>query len=136
VLHCGKQEQLSYEAHLSSRNNGAQINLFRQVHREVDMTENGSVCFVHGFGVHGGFYYTDVYDNFFRRIEFDQNVFSPVAGIDGYLAFEYRFYEAPISLGLSYKPFIEFSLREIFGLNFWDFGFTFRYRFQDNDRYY
>lgn len=129
-------EQLSYESQLTFRYEGVQLNLFRQSHREIEMTENGTLYFISGFGLHGGFYYTDVYSNYFRRVEYDEKVFSPVAGVDGYFAVEYRLHEAPISFGLSYKPFAEFSLREIVGLNFWDFGFTFAYRFQEQGRHH
>lgn len=129
-------ESLSYEAQLSFRNEGLQFNLFRQVHEEMEMTENGTIYFVFGYGAHAGFYYTDRYNVLFREIYFGRDVFSPLLGIDGYAAIEYRMYDTPISFGLSFKPFMELSLKQIVGVNMWDFGFTFKYRFSDQRGYY
>ncbi|MFC2079946.1 hypothetical protein ACFLRQ_00565 [Bacteroidota bacterium] len=129
-------EDLSYEALLSFRNQGAQIHLFRQQHNEIYMTKEGSLHFVYGYGAHLGFYYTDHYTIFFNDIYFGRNLFSPAAGVDGYSGLEYRFHELPLSFTLSYKPYMELSLRQIFGINLWDFGLTVKYRFKPQNNYF
>ncbi len=129
-------EDLSYEALLSFRNDGAQFNLFRQNHTELQMTEKGSFNLVYGFGSHLGFYYSETYTVFFQDVNFGRRVFSPVLGMDGFVAIEYRFHETPISIGLNFKPFMELSLRQIFGINLWDTGLTVKYRFKAENAYY
>lgn len=129
------EEELSYEALLSFRNNGLQVHLFRQQHTELHYNPNGTLFFVYGFGPHAGFYYTDTYRVFFQDIYFGSKVFTPVVGANGYAALEYRFNEWPASVGLRYKPFLEVSLKQIFAANLFDFGFTFKYRFKPNNAY-
>lgn len=129
-------EHISYEALLSFRNEGAQLHLFRQTHSELHYMEEGSVNLVYGFGSHVGFYYSDTYTVFFQNVNFGRTLFSPVLGTDGFVGIEYRFHEIPISFGLIYKPYMELSYRQIFVINLWDFGFTFKYRFKPDNTYY
>jgi len=128
-LRVNLEEQLSYDLLLSFRNEGAQLHLLRLQNNELLFTESGTLMLFYGFGAHAGFYFTDHYSIFFRTIYFGQRVFSPLAGIDGYASLEYRFEDAPFSFGLDYKPFMEFSLRQIFTVNIWDFALTAKYRF-------
>ena len=129
-------ENLSYEALLSFRNEGFQVHLIRQQHNELKMTEEGNFYLLYGYGAHTGFYYTDHYSFFFRDIYFGRDVFTPVLGVDGFAALEFRFVELPMSIALNYKPFMELSLRQFFGLNLWDFGLTVKYRFRPDNKYY
>lgn len=130
------EEDLSYEALLSLRSNGAQMHLFRQQHSEIELLEEGTLMFVYGYGAHLGFYYTDHYTAFYQDIYFGRKLFSPVVGIDGYAGLEFRFSDLPLSVGLQYKPYMELSLRQIFGINIWDFGLCVRYRFKPENTYY
>jgi hypothetical protein len=129
-------EELSYEALLSFRNEGAQLHLFRQNHSELHLMKDGSINLIYGFGSHLGFYISDTYNMFFQNVYFGRTVFSPVIGGDGFVAIEYRFHETPLSFGIQYKPFMELSYRQIFVVNLWDFGFTFKYRFKPDNSYY
>jgi hypothetical protein len=36
---------------------------------------------------------------------------------------------APVSFGFNFQPFMEISLKQLFGINLWDFGFNVKYRF-------
>lgn len=126
----------SYEALVSFKNRGLQLHLFRQENKELQMTELGSVYLTFGYGAHAGFYYADHYNIFFRDVYFGSEKFSPLAGVDMYAAFEYRFQEIPLSVGIAYKPYMELSLRQIFGINIWDVGFTVKYRFKAQNEYY
>ena len=126
-------EHLSYETLLSIRNDGLQLHLFRQKHEEIKDTPSGSLQFVYGVGAHAGFYFTDNYNVFYHTIYFGEKIFTPAVGVDGYAALEYRLYDIPFSVGIRYKPFMEISLKQIFGINLWDVGVTFKYRFKPDD---
>ena len=123
------EEALSYEAQLTYRDHGGIFTMFRQNHLEMGMDQLGNWEFMYGFGVHAGFYYTDSYKIFFREVYFGREIFTPVLGMDGYLGIDYRLVDVPLSFGVSFQPFMEISLKQVFGINLWDFGFHVRYMF-------
>lgn len=123
------QENLSYEAQLSYRDEGIIFTAYRQIHMDMGMDRLGNWKFIYGFGVHAGFYYTDSYKILFQEVYFGQRILTPVVGFDGFVGIDYHFEDIPMSFGLSYQPFMEISLRQIFGINLWDLGFSVRYRF-------
>lgn len=123
------EEYLSYEAQITYRDHGTIFTLIRQQHQEIGMDPFGNWEFIYGFGVHAGFYFTDSYRILFREIYFGREVFTPVVGFDGYLGIEYQLVNAPVTFGFSFQPFMEISLKQVFGINLWDFGFNVRYRF-------
>lgn len=123
------EEALSYEAQLSYRDHGGIFTMFRQNHLEMGMDQLGNWEFIYGFGVHTGFYYTDSYKIFFRQVYFGREIFTPVLGMDGYLGIDYRLVDLPMSFGVSFQPYMEISLKQVFGINLWDFGFHVRYMF-------
>ena len=123
------EEYLSYEAQITYRDHGTIFTLIRQQHQEIGMDPFGNWEFLYGFGVHAGFYFTDSYRILFREIYFGRDLFTPVVGFDGYLGIEYQLVNAPVTFGLSFQPFMEISLKQVFGINLWDFGFNVRYRF-------
>ncbi len=122
-------EELSYEAQLSYRNQGAIFTIFRLKHQEIAMDKSGNWDFIYGMGAHTGFYFTDSYRIFFEEIYYNQNLFTPVFGVDGYIGVDYILEYLPISFGVSFQPHMEISMRQIFGINLWDFGIHARYRF-------
>jgi len=123
------EEDLSYEAQLCYRDQGAILTMFRQQHKEMGMDRLGNWEFLYGFGVHAGFYFTDRYKILFREIYFGREIFTPVVGMDGYVGIDYKLVDLPISFGVSFQPHMELSLKQVFGINFWDFGFHARYMF-------
>ncbi len=123
------EESLSYEAQAGYRNEGSVFTLIRQQHKELGMDPMGNWDFIYGFGAHAGFYFTNSYHILFREIHFGRDLFTPVIGFDGYLGIEYQMVKAPVSLGFNFQPFMELSLKQLFGINLWDFGVTARYRF-------
>ena len=123
------EEDLSYEGQLGYRDNGAIFSVIRQKHREMGMDLVGNWEFVYGFGVHTGFYFTDTYRILFREVYYGREIFTPVFGMNGYVGIDHKLEELPMSFGVSFQPFMEISLKQIFGLNLWDFGFSVRYRF-------
>ncbi|TFH21137.1 MAG: hypothetical protein E4H10_15735 [Bacteroidia bacterium] len=123
------EEDLSYEAQLAYRDNGGIFTMIRQQHLEMGMDRLGNWEFIYGFGAHAGFYLTDTYRIFFREVYFGREIFTPVFGMDGYVGIDYELVDVPMSFGVSFQPFMEISLKQIFGINLWDFGFSVRYRF-------
>ena len=123
------EENLSYEAQLSYRDNGAIFTMFRQQHIEMGMDRLGNWEFIYGLGIHTGFYYTDYYKIFYRKVYYGTEYFTPVLGFDGYVGIDYKLVNIPMSFGFSFQPFMEISLKQVFGINLWDFGFHARYMF-------
>jgi hypothetical protein len=122
-------EDLSYEAQAVYRNQGGMFTIYRQKHTEIGMDKNGNWNFVYGMGAHAGFYFTDSYRIFWKEIYYNQNLFTPVLGVDGYVGIDYSLEVIPMSFGFSFQPYMELSLRQIFGINLWDFGVHVRYKF-------
>ncbi len=121
---------LSYEAQLCYRNQGTIVNMFRLKHKELGMDKHGNWDFIYGLGIHAGFYYTNSYRIFFKEIYYgDNQLFTPVIGVDGYLGIDYNMEMLPLSFGCSFQPHMELSLMQIFGINLWDFGIHVRYKF-------
>jgi len=123
------EETLSYEAQLNYRDHGGIITIFRQKHMEFGMDRMGNWEFLYGFGIHTGFYYTDSYKILNREIYYGRDIFTPVLGMDGYLGIDYKLVEVPMSFGVSFQPYMEISMKAVFGINLWDFGFHVRYMF-------
>lgn len=123
------EETTSYEAQLAYRQEGGIFTIFRQKHIEIGMDRGGNWEFLYGMGAHTGFYFTDTYRIFFQEIYYGQKVFTPVIGVDGYVGIDYLLEHAPMSFGVSFQPFMEISLKQLFSINLWDFGFHVRYRF-------
>ena len=94
------EEDLSYEAQLNYRDQGAIFTMFRQQHTELGMDRLGNWEFLYGFGVHAGFYFTDSYKILFREIYFGREIFTPVLGMDGYVGVDYKLVDLPMSLSL------------------------------------
>lgn len=123
------EEDLSYEAQLGYRDNGAIFSVIRQKHRVMGLDQAGNWEFIYGFGAHAGFYLTDTYRILFREVYFGREIFTPVFGMNGYVGIDYQLEEIPMSFGFSFQPYMEISLKQVFGINLWDFGFSVRYRF-------
>ena len=122
-------EEISYEGQLGYRDNGAIFAVIRQKHQQFAMDRYGNWDFVYGFGPHVGFYITSSYRIFFREIYFGREIFTPVFGFNGYMGIEYNLVNLPVSFGMNFQPHMEISLKQLFGINLWDFGFNVRYRF-------
>lgn len=122
-------DNLSYEAQLCYRHQGAIFTILRQKHKEIGMDKFGNWEFIYGMGLHAGFYFTDSYRIFFQEIHYGQNLFTPVIGADGYIGVDYLLEDLPLGFGVSYQPHVEISMRQIFAINMWDFGVHVKFRF-------
>lgn len=123
------EPQLSYEAMMSFRENGLQLTVLRQLFEPALLNLSDEFFFVHGYGGHIGFTYTDRYRFVYRDIYYADRKFSPQVGVDAYLGLEYHFPGLPVQVGLDYKPFFSFSLYQFFSLHLGDAAFTLKYTF-------
>ncbi len=97
--------------------------------RQQDIRNAGGLQWYYGIGAHVGFfnygaryYYYDAG----RRYAVAYGSTATVVGLDFILGLEYKFSEAPFSIGVDTKPFIDFNT---FGGVFWDGALLVRYTF-------
>ncbi len=124
------EHNFSYEGLLSFRQDGLQFTLLRQIHEQALLDVSDNLYIVYGYGAHVGFFYASDYKMFiYNRIYYPERRFSPVVGIDGYGALEYRMSSYPLSFALDYKPFFEVSTYQFFKISIWDMALAVKYRF-------
>lgn len=124
------EHNFSYEGLLSFRKDGLQFTLLRQIHEQTLFEFSDNLYMVYGYGAHAGFFYDSEYRLFmFDRVFYPERKFSPVFGIDGYGALEYRLSSFPLTLAIDYKPFFEISAYQFFKMSIWDLAFAVKYRF-------
>jgi len=124
------EHNFSYEGLMSFRKDGLQFTLLRQIHEQALLDVSENLFVVYGYGAHAGFFYDSDYKMFiYNRIYYPERRFSPVVGIDGYGALEYRMSSYPISFALDYKPFFEVSTYQFFKISIWDMALAVKYRF-------
>ena len=117
------------EGIISWKTKGLIISVIKQFSEpySFDFSDHLFVCY--GYGGHFGYKYSDHYNSFFGRFNYQSKKISPIVGMDGYLGLEYRIYELPFIFGIDYKPFFEFSTRQYFRLQLGDVAFAVKYRF-------
>jgi hypothetical protein len=84
---------------------------------------------VWGYGGHVGFMVTDDISSMGRTYNFPEERFLPLIGADGYAGIEYTIPPIPVTLTLSYKPFVEMAMPAFFRVVPYDFGFSVAYKF-------
>jgi len=121
-----------FEAILGFRERGIQFTGLVEAYKPVKTDRINNLYFFWGGGGHAGYkgvkkeYYRDNGNGFELYTE---RKYNPVFGLDGIFGGEYHFYSIPLAVSLDYKPYMEFFGEEIFRVDLWDFGFTFRYTF-------
>jgi hypothetical protein len=96
-----------------------------EVHKQLPNAEGFKWYF--GGGAHVGFYdgyYWNGYHNG-KNIYYYDRLYT-IVGVDGILGLEYKFEDAPFTLGLDVKPYVNLWG---WGSHFWDGGFSARYVF-------
>jgi hypothetical protein len=91
-----------------------------ELHSSVDKSK--LFKFYYGVGAHIGFFQIGGYYNYYNNYYTNQSV----VGIDGIIGLGYKFYSAPINIGMDFKPFIDFNDRSNF---YFDGGLSVRYTF-------
>jgi hypothetical protein len=75
-----------------------------ELHSSVDNSK--LFKFYYGAGAHIGFFQDGGYYNYYNNNYYSNQA---VIGIDGILGLEYKFYAAPINIGMDFKPFMDFN---------------------------
>jgi len=88
-----------------------------------------NIVFKYGYGAHAGFRSINHYRILNRKYELETYRFTPLIGIDGLIGLEYQFPEIPFLAGIDIKPYVEFSIIQIFSLYLQSVGFSIKYRF-------
>jgi len=121
--------EVGYNAMLGFNNNGIQVTGLRIIYETALSNISPDLFFAWGYGAHIGFIYSDHIRYFGERYSFQENRFSPVAGIDGWLAAEYRFRDVPINVSLNLKPFVELTMPSFVKIMPVDIGLSISYVF-------
>ncbi|MFN8207813.1 MAG: hypothetical protein U0T82_10470 [Bacteroidales bacterium] len=124
-----KTDYTGSELLLSFRDDGLQATFLRQKLRPTLGELGKNFWFVNGYGLHAGFTYENEFNVLFSRYIYEDKKLSPLLGVDGYLGLEYRFREIPLSMGIDYKPYFEFSGYDFFSIRLWDTAFMIKYNF-------
>ena len=121
--------ELAYEGIMSFRGKGLQLTLLRQKFEPALWHLSDGFFVSYGYGGHLGFTNDYSHQHMFKTVHRQDKKFSPLLGLDGYLALEYHFPGIPVQIGLDYKPYFEFALHEWFQMSVWDIAFTLKYKF-------
>ena len=107
---------------------GFRLHALKEFHHYQLFTFTDQLVFFWGAGIHAGFESWDKVHYRDGTSWYDTRT-ALVVGLDGLAGLEYVFYEAPISVGLEVKPFIDVLGHEMFRLQPFDFAFTIKYLF-------
>ena len=121
-----KDRNKAIEGLLTQRNQSIQLTVLNETYRPINFKFSDNFSWYYGWGGHLGFgwghapyYFSDSHPAGFFS--------GPAAGADLIGGVEYGFEKIPLCLGISYKPFFEFSPGRLFYLNMTDFGFHVKY---------
>jgi len=95
-------EKSAFEFLLASRWRGVEITVLYEIHNQAFNTER--LKWYYGIGGHVGFWNGDYTNKYWG----DPGTNYTVVGIDGILGLEYSFNEAPLNIGLDWKPAFNF----------------------------
>ncbi|MDR2910551.1 MAG: hypothetical protein LBV47_04185 [Bacteroidales bacterium] len=122
-------DESSYKILLSTRDRGLQLHALKEFHRYDLFDFSEQLVFVFGAGIHAGYQTWDVMHLLaYDRLWYSINT-AFIAGIDGLAGLEYILYDAPVSLGVEVKPYIDLFGRETIKIQPLDFAFTIKYLF-------
>jgi hypothetical protein len=121
--------ETGYNAMLGFKNNGIQVTGLRIIYETALNDISPELFFAWGYGGHVGFIYTDHFRYFGERYNFQRERLCPVAGVDGWLAAEYRFREIPLNVSLNLKPFVELTIPSFVKIMPFDIGLSISYVF-------
>jgi hypothetical protein len=102
--------EIGYNALLSFNNKGLQLTGLRIVYETSLADISPDLYFAWGYGGHIGFIYSDHIGYLGERYDFEGERFCPLAGADGWIAFEYRFRDIPVNVSLNLKPYVEITI--------------------------
>lgn len=119
----------AHELLLQMKTNQLNLTYLRVIYSQNEFGLVPNFIFYKGLGGHIGYRYQDQYSMFLVDYSYASKKFSPVLGFDAFVGMEYRIEGYPIAIGLDYKPYFEFSTRQIYKLQIFDIALNLKYRF-------
>jgi hypothetical protein len=129
LTHEAGNAQIGYNAMLGFSYHGMQLTGLRIVYEKSLNTISPDLFFAWGYGGHVGFGYTDRLDYTYDPAGYHRESFSPLLGVDGWLAAEYRVEDIPLNISLNLKPFVELSVPAFLRVMPFDFALSVSYVF-------
>ena len=129
VTHEEGYVEIGYQALLSFKDSGLQFTGLKIIYEATldDVSPNLFVSW--GYGGHVGFIYSDHVRFMGEDYYYSHDRFSPLIGIDGWAAFEYRLSDIPLNVSLNFKPFIELTIPSFVRVIPFDVGLSVSYAF-------
>lgn len=122
-------QEIGIETIMSFRRGGIQVSLLREKYVPAFLEFSDNLILGFGFGGHVGFMYTDHQKFMFEDYYYQEKIFLPLIGVDGYIGIEYIFREFPMAISVDCKPFFELNVKGLVQLNPFDIGFAIKYWF-------
>jgi hypothetical protein len=97
---------VALEGLLSTANNGFFFTGLYEKHATVG--NDAALKLVYGIGGHLGFFREGGYYFYKKRVYYNNAVRVGIVGLDAIVGLEYKFRNAPISVGIDVKPFVDF----------------------------
>lgn len=129
VSHEAGSAEVAYNGLLSFNNSGLQFTGLRIVYETSLDDISHNLFFAWGYGGHVGFIYSDHVKFMGEEYYYSHERFSPLIGIDGWAAFEYRLSDIPLNISLNFKPFIELTIPSFVRVIPFDAGLSVSYAF-------
>ena len=115
---------VALEGLLSAANHGFFFTGLYEKHATVG--SDAALKLVYGIGGHLGFFNEDGYYYYSKKRYYNRGVRVAVVGFDAIVGLEYKFRNAPISMGIDVKPFIDLNYGSYI---YADGGVSLRYAF-------
>jgi hypothetical protein len=110
LSHEAGNAEIAYKGMIGFSDGGIQITGLKIIYETSLSSISPDLFFAWGYGCHAGFIYANQPRYFIDTYNYRRRLFCPVAGIDGWLAAEYRVREVPLNVSLNLKPFIEIAI--------------------------
>ena len=121
----------AFELVLGFQKEGARLLGMIQKFRPIREDRIANLYIISGIGAHAGYIsYNEDISKVINGITYYsyRKKYSPIIGIDLMIGIEYHFESVPFNISLDYKPYMEFFGEKNFKIDFWDIGFSLRYR--------
>ncbi len=124
----------AFELVLGYQKNGARLLGMLQKFNPIKEDRIANLYVISGIGTHAGYISYD--ENSYKMVNGIQyysyrKKYAPIIGIDLMIGIEYHFESVPFNISMDYKPYMEFFGEETFKIDFWDIGFSIRYRIKN-----
>jgi hypothetical protein len=124
-------DRKAFELILGYQKGGARLVGMLQKFTPIREDRIANLYIIAGVGAHSGYItYNEEATRIINGIQYYsyRKKYAPIIGVDVLIGVEYHFESVPFNISLDYKPFMEFFGQRTFRFDFWDIGFSLRYR--------